>query len=566
MNNQKKRLRTAVGLAVAFGTMFVVSVAALGVAFVQQTAWRAALARSASQLACAAQIISLDQHDLDAGRRDESLHLSVTNAANLTDLQRSILAERERVQASLRQYRALDTPDQSFHQEVESQAQDYFHLQDQVLALSSDREIAGQRDAGLKLELGDSRHAFDTLSDTMQAWARHIGELNADVIKHGDELYHRGFYLILALTGYVFAACIASVVRTSRTFSRPLSLSIDLAKDVARGDLTRRVDTSDVRNADMFALLEALNDMSAQLASLIANVTLSSEAVRTTAVDIAGSNGKLDQRTKQQAASLEDAAMSMEEITSLGKRNSDHANDADRFAREVQQLAESGGSVVAEAITAMSAINEGSVQVSYIVGVIDDIAFQTNLLALNAAVEAARAGSEGRGFAVVAQEVRALAQRSAEAAKQIKTLITDSATKVRTGTELVNRSGQALAKILGSVRELSGLIKEIANSSREQSEGVQHINQTILFLDGAIQQNAQLVETGSAASHALQDQADALSKAAASFNVDSRANQRMAVAPTYSRPPPASMGSEAQRAASETSLEKPRPRRAGIGT
>jgi methyl-accepting chemotaxis protein-1 (serine sensor receptor) len=234
------------------------------------------------------------------------------------------------------------------------------------------------------------------------------------------------------------------------------------------------------------------------------------------------SNEELSERTQQQAASLEETAAAMEQITSIGKNNADNARNADQLARDAQRLAETGGSIVSQAVSAMGAINDCSAKISDIISVIDEIAFQTNLLALNAAVEAARAGEQGRGFAVVASEVRALAQRSADAAKQIKSLIIDSAEKVRTGTELADRSGQALSEILSSVRKMTGLISEITGWVQEQSQRVVRVNEAILRLDGATQQNAALVEEGSAASRTLQEQADAMARRASFFRLDSR--------------------------------------------
>jgi methyl-accepting chemotaxis protein len=242
-------------------------------------------------------------------------------------------------------------------------------------------------------------------------------------------------------------------------------------------------------------------------------------AVEATAIALSHNNSELSQRTQQQATHLRETAASVAQITQLGKSNSDNAANADQLSNEARQLAESGGEVVTQAVSAMSTINKGSAKIANIIGLIDEIAFQTNLLALNAAVEAARAGEQGRGFAVVASEVRALAKRSADAAKQIKALITDSANSVRVGTELVDRTGSALLQIQSSVRDMTRLIKEIASSSHEQAIGAQRINQAMVQLDGATEQYAGWVEQGTSAAGTLRDQADVLAQRAAYFTL-----------------------------------------------
>jgi len=452
-------------------------------------------------------------------RHYEAQHLAANNSGEKSELEDRLMQERSEVQAGLQRYRDLvsDAEDRSDYERVLTQTQDYFRVQDQVFALSRDGATAAQHEAGEKLLHEGSRQAFYAMNDGAKAWAKHNEELTDQALSSGEALYHHGVRNLTIVVVLALLGSLLSGERMTSTITLPLGKALEMAKSVARGDLTQRIEVTG--NDEVCELLKALNEMSSQLASLISDVMRSAEAVRITADEIAQSNEDLSQRTQQQGASLQETAASMQQITSLGKNNSDNAGDADKLARQAHELAETGGVVVSQAVIAMGAINEGSAKISNIIGVIDDIAFQTNLLALNAAVEAARAGEQGRGFAVVASEVRALAQRSADAAKQIKTLILDSATKVRAGTELVDRSGQALSQIQSSVREMTGLIKKIAGSSQEQADGVQRINEAILHLDSATQQNAALVEQGSAASRTLQDQADTLSSRASFFTV-----------------------------------------------
>jgi methyl-accepting chemotaxis protein len=518
------------------GVVFVLTLlmfgALLALALAEQSAIHATLIHYEQDVVPAVRTIHTVLEGIGTTRRHVGQHLMTEDPAQMTSLDSAVQQDRAQVEASLQAYSSLisDAEDRADYERMRTLSGSYWQLEDQVLALSHNKAKPGQREAAINLMLGDSRLAFYALNDAGLAWDKHHESLGSEVARHSEDAYRKGAASLIALA--VSATLLVAIISIaiSRSITHPLAKAVDLAKRVARGDLTHRINASG--SDEIGTLLSVLNDMSMQLSSLITDVFRSAEAVNVTAAEIAQSNEELSQRTQQQAASLEETAASMEQITSIGKNNSDNAGNADKLAREAHEFAETGGKVVAQAVGAMSAINDCSTKISNIISVIDDIAFQTNLLALNAAVEAARAGEQGRGFAVVAAEVRGLAQRSADAAKQIKALIIDSADKVRTGTELVDRSGQALSKILVSVRQMTSLITEITGWSHEQSQGVVRVNEAILHLDGATQRNAALVEEGSSASKTLQDQADGLIRRASFFKLE-QALTRQSTSPSY---------------------------------
>ncbi len=298
-----------------------------------------------------------------------------------------------------------------------------------------------------------------------------------------------------------------------------LTSIVDVVSTSAEGDLTSRIE---VKSKDEFGqLANAFNSMMERVSGVVGDVRNGSNSIGLSASEIAKGNLDLSQRTEEQASSLEETASSMEEMTSTVKQNADNARQANQLAINTREQAEKGGEVVGNAINAMGEITESSKKIADIIGVIDEIAFQTNLLALNAAVEAARAGEQGRGFAVVASEVRTLAGRSAEAAKEIKGLISDSVEKVEQGSELVDASGKTLEEIVSSVKKVTDIISEIAASSQEQANGIEQVNSAIMQMDEMTQQNAALVEEATAAGQSMEEQAQSLNRQMEFFHVDS---------------------------------------------
>ncbi|MGK5024272.1 methyl-accepting chemotaxis protein [Janthinobacterium sp. RB2R34] len=350
---------------------------------------------------------------------------------------------------------------------------------------------------------------------------------------------------MMMIGGGMLAALLAAVLALllTRNITRPLHEAVTVAQRVAQGDLSGHIT---VRSKDETgALMLALSTMNTSLVGIVQNVRNGTDTIATASAQISAGNMDLSSRTEQQASSLEETASSMEELTSTVKQNADSAREARDLANSASDVAVRGGTMVAEVVDTMAAINESARKIVDIIGVIDGIAFQTNILALNAAVEAARAGEQGRGFAVVATEVRNLAQRSASAAKEIKTLIDDSVTKVDQGSKLVDRAGATMDEVVQSVQRVNSIISDIASASEEQKTGIEQVNQAIAQMDQVTQQNAALVEEAAAASSAMQDQATALSQAVNVFQLSdsermsAAAPQAAAPAATPARPAPA---------------------------
>jgi methyl-accepting chemotaxis protein len=370
---------------------------------------------------------------------------------------------------------------------------------------------------------------FNEVRPVQRKWLEALGKLidferkqNEIAAQNAAKEYASARILMLAFVALALLVGILAAVTITRALMRQLGgepgYAADVVNRIAAGDLTVQVA---LRPGDQASMLFAMNQMRATLNDIVGQVRQGTDTIATASAEIASGNLDLSSRTEQQASALEETASSLEELTSTVKQNADNARQANALAISASDIAIKGGSAVSQVITTMRAINDSSKRIADIISVIDGIAFQTNILALNAAVEAARAGEQGRGFAVVATEVRSLAQRSAAAAKEIKLLIDDSVANVDNGTKLVDAAGQTMGEIVGSVKRVTDIIGEITSASREQTAGIEQINEAVAQMDEVTQQNAALVEQAAAAAQSLQEQAASLSEVVSVFQVSS---------------------------------------------
>jgi methyl-accepting chemotaxis protein len=335
---------------------------------------------------------------------------------------------------------------------------------------------------------------------------------------------------------------------------------------VKSSDLTQRIPL-DGKTGDIAQLCEGVNGLLDTMTDILVDIRAVATEVANASSEISASTTDLSQRTEEQASSLEETSASMEQMSATVKKNAENAQNANQFANETANVADRGGAVVAQAVTAMSLIEESSRKISDIISVIDEIARQTNLLALNAAVEAARAGEAGRGFAVVASEVRSLAQRSSQAAKDIKDLITNSSSQVQEGVQLVNKTGTSLTEIVASIKKVAEIVSEIATASNEQAAGVDQINIALTQMDEVTQQNSALVEENAATAKTLEQQSSAMNARVGGYKVSAAASggvPRQAITPVNrSEAPKATAKAAAKRPPAPARRNAPAPRTHG---
>jgi methyl-accepting chemotaxis protein-1 (serine sensor receptor) len=358
--------------------------------------------------------------------------------------------------------------------------------------------------AGDRVVAGVDREPSTLLSQA----AHEIAVLSADASAKAAATAHRASVISISLMLIALAAGLAGAIAFSRTITQPLNRAVDVARTVATGDLSTPIQPESAD--EVGELLVALREMQANLATVVSTVRRNAEGVAAASAQIAAGNLDLSARTEEQAASLQETAASMEALTGTVRRTSSNASNATSLAEKASMIANQGGEAMGRVAGTMATISESSAKVGDIISVIEGIAFQTNILALNAAVEAARAGEQGRGFAVVAGEVRTLAQRSASAAREVKTLIEESTGNVQAGTQIVRGAGSVIGEIVDSVREVNTIVSDIRAACEQQTSGLDQINVAVAQMDEVTQQNAALVEQASAAAQAMAEQAEAL--------------------------------------------------------
>jgi methyl-accepting chemotaxis protein len=353
--------------------------------------------------------------------------------------------------------------------------------------------------------------------DAIGAYAKRQHDRNQEIQAEISSSIQQAELWLTALTLASLALGVLLAWAITRSVTRPLHQAVAVADVIASGDLTQEVVVN--RKDELGRMLTALSAMQAQLRSVVSRIRQSTDSISTASTEIASGNQDLSSRTEQAASSLQQTASSMEQLTGTVKQSADAARQANQLASSASSVAQRGGTVVSQVVSTMDEINASSKKIADIIGVIDGIAFQTNILALNAAVEAARAGEQGRGFAVVAGEVRNLAQRSAQAAKEIKSLIGASVEKVESGSKLVQDAGSTMDEIVASVRRVSDIIGEITAAASEQNDGIGQINVAVSQLDQMTQQNAALVEESAAAAESLREQAQRLAGVVGTFKL-----------------------------------------------
>ena len=515
-------LRIARKLLLSFSLMLILTVA-LGVTAISQLGQvNATTTEINTNWLPSVRLLLTLKSNLALMRNIEMQHVMSNDAADMDGSAKFLSDIKADIQKNMSDYAPMvSEQERSIYGQLKDKLPQYLDEDKKIVDISR----AFRKDDALKEIRGDSLAAIVELDKMVEHLVKINSDGSASAASNGEAIFTKarawmaGLMVVMVVLGFGLAWWIARVV------SQPLEFAVEVARRVTGGDLTSVIEVRS--NDETGQLIQALKDMNQSLQNIVGEVRSGTDTIATASGQIAAGNQNLSQRTEEQASSLEETAASMEQLTSTVKQNADNASQANQLAVSASEVALHGGIVVSQVVSTMGAINTSSKKIVDIIGVIDGIAFQTNILALNAAVEAARAGEQGRGFAVVAAEVRNLAQRSAAAAKEIKSLIDDSVEKVGVGTRLVDQAGSTMDEIVASVRRVTDIMGEITAASQEQTAGIEQINQAVSQMDQVTQQNAALVEEAAAAAASLQEQASALAEVVGGFKLE----QATALAP-----------------------------------
>ncbi len=500
-------------LALAFGSVLLLMFALGGLAVAklarlhgvtdQILTYRVAGVRDSAHMVAAATRIRVRDYRLGVTKTDDIAAVLVSRRQAIDEFE----VARKRYAAFV-----LDAEEKSLYEQAVREWQAYIAASDQAAALAA----SGPPEKVLALVVGAVKPFDAAIAAMHELTAYNDAGASADAAS-ARELYETSRHQVVAMIAAAVALAALLGAAIARAITLPLREAVAIAEAVAGGDLTRQIG-SDARD-ETAQLKRALGAMVVNLRAIVADVRNGVESVGTASAQIATGNIDLSQRTEEQAANLQQTAASMEQITSTVRQNADNASAASQLAASARDVALRGGGAVDKVVGTMAGITRSSNRIADIVGVIDGIAFQTNLLALNAAVEAARAGEQGRGFAVVAGEVRALAQRSAQAAREIKELIAQSVGQVDDGARQVAEAGETMQRIVTQVQRVNDLVSEISAASTEQTRGIEQVGQAVAQLDRVTQQNAALVEESAAAADSMRLQAGHLAQSVATFKV-----------------------------------------------
>ena len=510
-----KNLKISTRLSGAFALLVLMLVGLAVAAMAQLSSMRAATVEITENWLPSIEVVNAIDAQTAELRLIALNHIMNTDDAARAKIDQQLIAGREKMVQLRKKYEALiNSPEEKkLYDEFASNWTKYIAVNDTALAHSRKNE----NDQARAIVQGESAKLFAISKEILDKLVKLNADGAAQSKNDADTTYTTARNMLLITAALAIAVAIAAAVWLIRSITAPLARAVEVADRVAGGDLTTHIDV-DSRD-ETGQLLSALQRMQQSLVRTVSVVRQNSESVASASAQIASGNNDLSARTEEQASALEETAASMEELGSTVRQNADNARTANQLAMNASTVAAQGGEVVAEVVETMKGINASSNKIADIISVIDGIAFQTNILALNAAVEAARAGEQGRGFAVVASEVRSLAGRSAEAAKEIKSLIMASVERVEQGTLLVDKAGATMTEVVTAIRRVTDIMGEISAASSEQSAGVDQIGEAVTQMDQATQQNAALVEEMAAAAASLNTRAGELVQAVAVFKL-----------------------------------------------